>query len=1379
MFRKHLWVGLCLLAAAAIASGEKPADVDATAERPVRAPRELSSAERRLAQPGKRIQYDERRGVPTFIWAAPASAAERKARGLRIARAADPAAEARRHAEELAPLYGLEKGDIEAAKVVAVQDTGSGPIIVKFQEEVGGIEVFREEMSVLMDRDLERIALSGYLSGAGRQIAAAGGRFSLDERSAVAIAVSDRTGQSVSARELVTSAAKQGSYGFVDHGARTLRAIEPSPGEAASPLTEPVRYKKVYFHDGDSFEPAYYIEVMAELKDEDGQIDNDYYAYVVSATEGRILFRHNQTVSESFTYRLWADTAGGSVNFPSDSPHGDITTPHPTGNADGFTPPYIASSLHTLQAFPFSHSATDPWLPATASETVGNNVDAYLDRFGEDGFQPASGDFRAPLSSALTFDYTFDPTVDALANTTQQKAAITSLFYIDNFLHDYFYDAGFDEASRNAQQDNYGRGGVGGDTIRAEAQDSSGTNNANMSTPADGGRPRQQMYVWSGPQNETITVLSQPGATLPPSYSPFQIGTASFGPQSFDVTAEVVRAIPNDACSAITNDVVGKIVFIDRGGATCPAGFAGKTANASTAGAVGVIIANVATSGNRDIAPNMGTTNPPCPAQPGNPLGGCTVGTLSLNFADGEAWRAALASGTVTARLKRDLVIQRDGSLDANVVAHEWGHYLSNRLVGNASGLSTNQSRGMGEGWSDFVSLLTTVRAEDISVPSNASWNGVFPLVSYAAVAFSTDPYYFGIRRVPYSTDTTKDPLTFKHIANGNAISPPFAGPCNGCTDASNQAEVHNTGEIWATMLWECFASLLNHHPFEDARLRMRNYLVAGLKMTPNQPTFTEARDGLLAATLASDPADYVLFCDAFSKRGAGSAAVSPDRFSTTNAGVVESYVCENFLVFQSATLSVPTDSCDGDAYLDNLETATLTVTLRNTGNSALNATTATVSSSNPNIFFANGGSMTFPPSAPFQYTTGNLAVSMAGAVGIQDFYIDIQPADPAITPTLPASHLGVRGNANDVPNASASDNVEAIQSAWNSGPNTNGDWVRQQSPPASALPVPPFNYIWHCPDQGSVSDIRLTSPSILAGAGGTTFTFKHRFRFENTFDGGVIEVSTDNGATWNDIGAANLSPTYAAAALVAGSPLAGRRAYTGNSAGYPAFVTVTGTLGASFAGMNVRIRFRAASDTGTAATGWDLDDIVFNNISNTPFTALQANPASPSVDALSPAHAWIGLKNNAGLGNDPVVRFDLKAEVLRNGNVIGSGQINDVSGFAPGFAGAADRAIALALGNPGHDAACTGDTLAIRLSVRMGATGASSATARLWYNDAIANSRFGVTISGSPMDLYLLSGFALGTSPGAGPRQAIDVDVDRAVGGNPWKPFGTWTQTF
>ncbi|MBK7374099.1 MAG: M36 family metallopeptidase [Chitinophagaceae bacterium] len=59
------------------------------------------------------------------------------------------------------------------------------------------------------------------------------------------------------------------------------------------------------------------------------------------------------------------------------------------------------------------------------------------------------------------------------------------------------YQYGFDEPAHNFQDDNLGRGGVGNDHVNAEAQDGSGTNNANFSTPNDGASGRMQMYLFN------------------------------------------------------------------------------------------------------------------------------------------------------------------------------------------------------------------------------------------------------------------------------------------------------------------------------------------------------------------------------------------------------------------------------------------------------------------------------------------------------------------------------------------------------------------------------------------------------------------------------------------------------------------------------------------------------------------------------------------------------------------------------------------------------------------------------------------------------------------------------------------------------------------
>ncbi|MCP9495535.1 MAG: M36 family metallopeptidase [Pyrinomonadaceae bacterium MAG19_C2-C3] len=74
-----------------------------------------------------------------------------------------------------------------------------------------------------------------------------------------------------------------------------------------------------------------------------------------------------------------------------------------------------------------------------------------------------------------------------------------SLFYFNNLMHDYMYSIGFTENLFNFQQDNFGKGGAGKDAVSAQVQDGSGTNNANFGTPADGGTPRMQMFLFTEP----------------------------------------------------------------------------------------------------------------------------------------------------------------------------------------------------------------------------------------------------------------------------------------------------------------------------------------------------------------------------------------------------------------------------------------------------------------------------------------------------------------------------------------------------------------------------------------------------------------------------------------------------------------------------------------------------------------------------------------------------------------------------------------------------------------------------------------------------------------------------------------------------------------
>ncbi len=100
-------------------------------------------------------------------------------------------------------------------------------------------------------------------------------------------------------------------------------------------------------------------------------------------------------------------------------------------------------------------------------------------------------------------------------------------------------------------------------------------------------------------------------------------------------------------------EVAGKIVLIDRGG-VCTAGFAAKALNAQRNGAAGVIIANVATSGNPAVPANMGG------ASPAEPI---TIPVVSMNFANGDLLRNALGGGeAVNARLQPNAADSTDNT---------------------------------------------------------------------------------------------------------------------------------------------------------------------------------------------------------------------------------------------------------------------------------------------------------------------------------------------------------------------------------------------------------------------------------------------------------------------------------------------------------------------------------------------------------------------------------------------------------------------------------------------------------------------------------------------------------------------------------------------
>ena len=313
------------------------------------------------------------------------------------------------------------------------------------------------------------------------------------------------------------------------------------------------------------------------------------------------------------------------------------------------------------------------------------------------GSSPSGGttrnfDFAMPLTSAPS---------------AYRPAAVTNLFYWNNIIHDVQYQYGFDEAAGNFQVNNYGKGGLGNDSVQAEAQDGSGTNNANFGTPPDGQRPRMQMFVWTAPTPD------------------------------------------------------------------------------------------------------------------------------------------------------------KDGDIDSGIMIHEYGHGISNRLIGGPSNVSClSNTQQAGEGLSDWWALAYTAKPGD----TGPQRRGI------GTYALNQPTNGVGIRQQPYSTDNAVNTWTYASVA-GAAVP-------------------HGVGSRWAQAAWEVYWALVNAHGF-DANLynaagnagnqRMMLYVNEGLKNTICRPAFTDIRDGIIQAAVDNHGGEDVCrMWTAFAAFGLGTNAVSGGPNSTT-----------------------------------------------------------------------------------------------------------------------------------------------------------------------------------------------------------------------------------------------------------------------------------------------------------------------------------------------------------------------------------------------------------------------------------------------------------------------------------------------------------------
>ena len=426
--------------------------------------------------------------------------------------------------------------------------------------------------------------------------------------------------------------------------------------------------------------------------------------------EARLVWNFQiHTLDKQHMWDLTVDAGSGQVWTRFDWVAGDQyrVYPRPVESPNHTTPlppsdgrVLVVNPANAL-ASPFAWHDTNGAAGAESTLTTGNNVDAYTD---VDANNVADTNSRPNGGTSLSFDLPLNLT---LAPSGYRPAAVTNLFYWNNIIHDVQYQYGFDEAAGNFQVNNYGRGGLGNDSVRAEAQDGAGTNNANFGTPADGARPRMQMFIW--------------------------------------------------------------------------------------------------TAANPD----------------------------------------------------------RDGDLDAGVIVHEYGHGISNRLVGGPANVNclTNTQQA-GEGLSDWWALAYTARATD----TGATPRGL------GTYALNQQTNGTGIRTQRYSTDPAVNTWTYASI-NGMAVP-------------------HGVGSVWAQGAWEVYWKLVDRWGFDTnlynangsaGNQRAMLYVNEGLKNTACNPTFTQIRDGIIQAAMDNHGGEDVCrMWEAFAAFGLGTNAVSGGANSTS-----------------------------------------------------------------------------------------------------------------------------------------------------------------------------------------------------------------------------------------------------------------------------------------------------------------------------------------------------------------------------------------------------------------------------------------------------------------------------------------------------------------
>lgn len=706
------------------------------------------------------------------------------------------------------------------------------------------------------------------------------------------------------------------------------------------------------------------------------------------------------------------------------------------------------------EASPFGWHDTNGQEGAEYTITRGNNVRAYPDR--SDSNSPDT-DVVVDGGDDLQFDFFYEDggNLDSIL-----PAATAQLFYMCNMIHDFTWHHGFDEASGNFQQNNYGNGGTGNDAVQAEAQDGSGTNNANFSTPADGGSGRMQMYVWQNSGSNRI-IIEEPASLA----GNVQVGAAQFGPQELaeDVTAKVVLALdgtdsPELVCESVMNgdDVTGRIALIRRGDCF----FEQKVLNAQAAGAVGVIICNP----ENQLLNMAGGVDDDEPTIPSALIEEFRCAEIRMAINNGEDVTITFPATVTPPPI--------DGDFDNGIVAHEYAHGISNRLVGgpSAAGCLTNGEQ-MGEGWSDFFSLVTSPLNGAETMPTGAEPRGI------GNFATNAGPNGNGIRRKRYSRDLQVNDFTYDDVITSGVP--------------------HPLGEIWATTLWDLYWAMVDVHGFDSTLVTGNGgnnmavkLVIEGMKNTTCSPGMVDGRDGILIADeLLYDGANQCLIWEVFARRGLGWSADQGSSDTGTD-GV------EAFDVNPACIPTVKLDKETDETLVDAGEGFRVTLRIRNDKEDAV--TNVVITDELPEGLTVVDGSVSGTSS--FEVQPGSISFTIPG----------IDPGEDAVVRYDVTTSADLNSIKHFFDGAENGDDEWSIFPLNNEGVDL---WSQSELEPFEG------DFVWFVPNAATDNDqvILPIDPLFLEGSQ-PGVRFYTKYNTETKWDAGIIEMSTD-GTNWTNVG--------------------------------------------------------------------------------------------------------------------------------------------------------------------------------------------------------------------------------------------------------------------